>query len=152
MEKERLKETRCVKVIWDVLHSVLIFKIQKLLQKNILQLSFIESYHKINSKSVLTYLLNSQSRHVNQRTICWLLFLKIMTAFGDGELTPTWISLYVSILYVKIKTSHNFTADELSSQRIYMFVFRWETLILYLSQRHNSNSNSSAGINFFIHS
>lgn len=49
MEKERLRKTRSAKIT-HFPHSVFLFKIYKLLQKTILQLSFIESYHKINPK------------------------------------------------------------------------------------------------------
>lgn len=78
MEKERLKETRCVKVIWDVLHSVLIFKIQKVLQK---------TYYNFHLLKVITKLILNQSW-----PICWTLSpdMWIKELFVDSYSWKSW--------------------------------------------------------------
>lgn len=89
MKKERLRKIRCAKKkkVWEFLHSVLILKIQKLLQKIYYSFNLLKVITKLILKWVFTYLLISQSRCENQRTIYWLLYLKIITAFANGELT-----------------------------------------------------------------
>lgn len=116
MKKERLRKIRCAKNIWEFLCCVLIFKIHKLFKKIYYNFNLLKVITKLIIKWVFTYLLKSQSRHENQRIIYWLLYLKIITVLGDGELTVTWIGwLDLHIFSTpNISTLNYWTRDPLS--------------------------------------